>query len=319
MTTLERIRTKVRRLTSSPSENQLTMANLDLAINDFYTLDLPAHLQTFNLRDVFTFFTNENVDVYAFPTNTFSSILPPFFVAGYQSDFFQNREQFFRSYTTRAFDEDLVAGDGTVGPFTVLRRGPPTGVTFESKVLISAVDATGTTVIAEDTVVTGDVGTLTGVGVAAGTINYLTGAISITFTNAIPTGNQINTQTVSYVTNRPQACLFYNDQFTIRPVPDKVYKCQIDAYILPTALLLATDSPEVQQWWQFLAAGAAKKLFEERQDNDGIASVMGFYKEQELIVLRRTIMQNAIKRTATIYSEGVSSELGRGEEYGGRW
>lgn len=308
---LSRIRTKVRRLTSSPSINQLSEADLDNAINDAYTLDLPGHIRTFNLEKTYDFYTQPNVDVYDFPKNTYSSVSKPLFVAGYPSDWYQDRSQFFNRYPIRDYDQDLATGDGTVGPFTgtitnvpVLRRGPPAGAAYEPRVLISAVDSTGVAVIAEDTSVSGDVGTLTGTGVAAGTINYITGAVSITFDNAIVSPNVINSQTVAYVASRPQACLFYNDQITVRPVPDKAYKCQLNAFILPTALLTDADIPEIAQWWTYISFLAAKRIFEERQDNDGIAGIMPSLKEQETIALRRTIVQNSQKRIATIYSGG---------------
>jgi hypothetical protein len=309
--TLARIRTKVRRLTSSPGTSQLSEADLDNAINDFYTLSLPGHLRTFNLEKTYTFYTQANVDVYDFPKDLYSSVSQPLLISGYESDWYQDRESFFRRWPIRDYDQDLVTGDGTVGPFTgtitnvpILRRGPVTGAAFEPRVLISAIDSTGATIIAEDTSVTGDVGTLSGIGVASGTINYITGAVSITFDNAIVSPNVINSQTVSYVASRPLSALFYADQLTIRPVPDKAYKCQLNAYILPTTLIADADTPEIAQWWEFIAFGAAKKIFEERQDMDGLQSIFGSYKEQETIALRRTIVQNSQKRIATIYSDG---------------
>lgn len=316
--TLARIRTKVRRLTSSPSINQLSEADLDNAINDFYTLNLPGHLRTFNLEKTYSFYTQPNVDVYDFPKDDYSSISQPLLIAGYQSEWYQNRETFFRRWPVHEYDQDLATGDGTVGPFTgtitnvpVLRRGPTTGTDYNSRVLISAVDSTGASVTAVDTAVVGDVGTLTGTGVAAGTINYLTGAVSITFDNAIVSPNVINSQTVGYVASRPVSALFYNDQITVRPVPDKAYKIQLDAYILPTTLLNDADVPEIAQWWEYIAFGAAKKIFEERQDMDGLQSIFGSFKEQETIALRRTIVQNSQKRISTIYeNDGGNNNSG---------
>ena len=309
--TLARIRTKVRRLTSSPSINQLSEADLDNAINDFYTLNLPGHLRTFNLEKTFTFYCEPNVDVYDFPKDDYSSISQPLLIAGYHSDWYQDRESFFRRYPVYDYDQNLTTGNGTVGPFTgtisnlpILRRGPTTGTDYDSRVLISAVDSTGASITAVDTAVVGDVGTLTGTGVAAGTVNYITGAVSITFDNAIPSPNAINSQTVGYVASRPLSALFYNDQITLRPVPDKAYKIQLDAYILPTKLLADSDVPEVAQWWEYIAFGAAKKIFEERQDIDGLQSIFGSFKEQETIALRRTIIQNSQKRNSTIYENG---------------
>ena len=50
MTTLADIRLKVRRVTKSPSANQITNAEIDDYVNDFYQQDFPAHLKTWNLK-----------------------------------------------------------------------------------------------------------------------------------------------------------------------------------------------------------------------------------------------------------------------------
>ena len=62
--TLSAIRTKVRRLTRSPSEAQLTTAQIDEYVNTFVLYDLPEHLRLTTLRSVFTFYTDPNIDVY---------------------------------------------------------------------------------------------------------------------------------------------------------------------------------------------------------------------------------------------------------------
>src|SRR5210317_534155 len=116
--TLSRIRTKVRRLTSSPSPNQLSEADLDNAINDFLTLSLPGLVRTFNLKKTYTFYAEPNVDVYDFPKDDYSSVSPPLLIAGYRSDWYQDREQFFGRYPITEYDQNLATGDGTVGPFT---------------------------------------------------------------------------------------------------------------------------------------------------------------------------------------------------------
>lgn len=312
MTTLTRIRTKVRRLTSSPSINQLSETDLDNAINDFYTLEFPGSIRTLNLEETYTFYTSTNVDVYEFPRDSYSSISKPVFISGVQSDFYEDRQLFFSRYPITSYSQDLTTGDGTSGPFTgtltnlpVLRQGPPGGNNADSRVLISAVDSTGATVAATDTSVSGDVGTLTGDGVSAGTVNYVTGAVSITFTSTIPSGNTITSQTVPYVAGKPIAALFYNDRITLRPVPNKAYKVQFNAYVLPTQLLNDNDSPEVKQWWEYIAYGAARKIFLDRQDMEGLASIQQEFDRQERICLRRTIVQNSQKRISTIYSDGA--------------
>ena len=55
---LQAIRTKVRRLTRTPSVAQLTDDDLDNYINTFVVYDFPEQLRTFNLRQPFTFYAN---------------------------------------------------------------------------------------------------------------------------------------------------------------------------------------------------------------------------------------------------------------------
>ena len=63
---LSTIQQKVRRLTRSPSESQLTTADLNQYINTFVLYDFPEHLRLFNLLTTFEFFTQPYVDTYSF-------------------------------------------------------------------------------------------------------------------------------------------------------------------------------------------------------------------------------------------------------------
>ena len=64
MATLANIRTKVRRLTRSPSPTQLTNDEIDTYVNDFLIYDFPQHLLLNTFRRTLTFYTQPNVDVY---------------------------------------------------------------------------------------------------------------------------------------------------------------------------------------------------------------------------------------------------------------
>ena len=74
--------------------------------------------------------------------------------------------------------------------------------------------------------------------------------------------------------------------------------------------MAATGSiPELEEWWQYIAYGAAKKVFEDRMDLESVQSIMPEFKKQEMLCQRRTIVQNTNERTSTIYTEqtGVTS------------
>jgi hypothetical protein len=134
-------------------------------------------------------------------------------------------------------------------------------------------------------------------------INYITGEYYITFPTAPAEGIAINSQTVPVNPTIPQALLFYDGQFIVRPVPDQPYRVDMEVYIQPTELLSTGQNPELEEWWQLIAWNAAKKIFEDRMDYDSIGMILPSLKEQEALVLRRTIVQQTTQRVSTIYSE----------------
>lgn len=149
-------------------------------------------------------------------------------------------------------------------------------------------------------------------------INYVTGQYAVTFTTPPKSGVQIDSQTVPTNPTLPQALLFYDGQFTVRPVPDQPYKVDMEVYIQPTELLAEDQTPELSEWWQLIAFNAAKKILEDRLDYDSINLIMPSLKEQERLVLRRTIVQQTTQRAATIYSEqSASGAYGAGWYQGG--
>ena len=150
-----------------------------------------------------------------------------------------------------------------------------------------------------------------------GTVDYLTGVVTVNapalfplgpgFSTAIAANAPINAQYVPYVASRPQSVVFFQQQFNIYPVPDQAYTVSLEAYALPTALLdlggFGTDVPQMREWWQVLAYGAADKIFTDNADMDSAAKFRPLLDEQLKLIQRRTIVQQTSERTATIYSE----------------
>ncbi len=307
--TLGDIRAKVRRLTGSPSTTQLTTVQIDEYINTYYLYDMPQQLRLFNLRVEYEFYTQPNIDTYIFPRNTYRTVSPPLYVGGVEAFWSQSQEQFYRIYPQNEFIEELATGTGIAGPYTFtftnrpFLRGyqPPGEVTIFSQVLVSGVTAAGTNEIARDD---GIGGWIDEDGAAlVGTIDYVTGVGTVTFAGAV-TG-VINGQNIPYVASRPLALLFFNDVFFLRPVPDQAYKVSMEAYLTPAQLITSAQEPLLNEWWQYLAFGASKKVLEDRLDIDGLAKIMPLLEEQQRLVLRRTIVQQTNERTATIYTEQI--------------
>ena len=308
---LQAIRNKVRKLTGSPNITQLSNPDLDEYIDTYYEQDLPSSLKLWNLHDVYTFYTTPNEDRYTFPTNQYYALNPPVYVDGYESFFSQSREEFFRLYPEIIFEQTGPAGNGTEGPYVFTLTNVPV---LKRDVTIFATDSGGTTrTIVDD----GNGGWLVAetTTVVAGSINYVTGAVTLTFPagQTIPTTQNLTAKYFPYRASRPDAFLFYQNFMFLRPVPDEVYRIDVEVYTRPTQLLDSNPNaiPDVEQWWQLIALGAARKVLQDRLDNESLASIEPFYQEQMSLAMYRTATQLANERTATIYTEQLQFPIGK--------
>lgn len=336
--TLNDIRNKVRRITGRPSIAQISDQQIDDYINTFYIYDLSEHLHLQNLRYNFQFITNANQPVYDFPTEFYLTNMPPVYIGGYQSYMTQSRENFFRINPRLMFlQQSAATGNGTPGPYDIqlintpitpgFKPNPPGAYSSSTvtdiapaminwNVLISATGANNKTISLIDD---GGGTDPTGLGLlfdpadpssnattvtARGYINYLTGAIHINgFSANIPSGAPINVQYIPYVASRPQSVVFYQDQFMLYPIPDQAYQVSFEAYKYPTELINDGDSPQLNEWWQLLAYGAADKIFSDNGDIENMQKFRPLLDEQMKLVMRRTIVQQTSERTATIFTE----------------
>jgi len=331
------IRQKVRRITGRPSASQITDAEIDDYVNTFYRFDLPEHLRLQNLLINYEFNTRPNISVYDFPRDTYLTNMPPVYIGGYESHMTQSRANFFRTNPQlNLLQQSLATGDGTVGPYTgTISQTPiitgykpnPPGAFSDSSiagndiaaadlkwnVLISAAGTPDPTsgIPPDITLVDDGQGNLfdpsdlsTNPAARRGTVNYLTGAVSITnFIVGVPSGNAINVQAIPYNAARPQSVIFFEDQFILYPVPDQAYTVQFEVYKYPTALAASTDDPQLQEWWQLLAYGACDKIFADNADFEDLEKFRPLLKEQLNLVQRRTIVQQTSERTSTIYED----------------
>lgn len=323
--TLSAIRIKVRRLTRSPSSSQITDAQIDEYVNTFFLYDFPEHLRTFALRTTYTFYTEAFVDTYSSQApgnltlndfdNTFSTFHPPAFIAGYPALWSQSESEFFGLYPKISNIQLITNGDGIT---TVFNGTIPNAPFLQNKVVITSIDVNNLTLTATDLALTPSLGNLVDPQTLAviGNVNYITGTFTVTFPTAPASGVPINSETVPYQPSRPQSILFYENKFTLRPVPDQSYPVSMEAYIKPTELLASNQSPDIQQWWQYVAYGASKKIFEDRMDLESVQLIMPEFNMQQRLVLRTTLVQQTNERTATIYTNLDGYGVGYGWGYG---
>ncbi len=148
------------------------------------------------------------------------------------------------------------------------------------------------------------------------TINYQTGEITgLVFAQAIPAGTVIQIQYNPKQFSIPLAIMFYQNQFTLSPVPDQGYTVELTCYRQPIQALLAADmtgNPELSEWWEILSVGASKKIFEERLDTDGVIFIDKMLKERYDIIETRTYAQIGQERISTLYTDQLTENYGSG-------
>ena len=337
--TLADIIKKIRRLTGSGSNKQLTDNAIADYINSFYLYDFPAQFRSLHLKQVYTFNTIQNIDTYPFDYEHFSEVENPAWVDKKQVPLVQQPWQFWNAYYNWQYVDTFANSDGTTGPFTGTCQSVPIIRSYnnnpmvESKTLGTGTFSTGsyppsysdqhpsraqniliTANTSSGTLNVTDDGQGNLIGGGTGTIDYQTGDISVTFNSAIPDGNNIEIKYNPALPNVPQAILFWQNNLILRPVPDKGYTVQITAYKQPSQVLLGTQDtssantlvgdgvPELLEWWETLAAGAAKKIFEDRQDEDGINMMDKMLAERYSLNETRTYSQLMTQRVPTIFA-----------------
>lgn len=312
--TLEGIRNKVRRLTRTVSVNQMSDDQIDEYINDFLLYDMPERLRLFALKTTLTWYTEPYNDTYITTTdqdvddplynfdNLYITTDAPIYINGYEGGYYQDRTQFFRLFPFINFNQKVGIGNGATTVYSGTLSNIPI---MKNNVFFSSIDATDFGIRIKDVPSTllNFTGSLVDVdsNTSVGQINYLTGIWNITFPIAPGSQQDITAMTVPYQAQRPVGLLYYDDTFTIRPIPDKPYPVQMEVFIRPLPLLENGQFPKLEQWWQYIAYGAAKKLLEDRMDMDTIQMIMPEFDMQERLVLRRTLVQKATQRAPTIY------------------
>jgi hypothetical protein len=155
-----------------------------------------------------------------------------------------------------------------------------------------------------------------------GTINYFTGQVTgLVFTQSVPQGNPINIQYNPFTPSIPLAILFFQNQFTLRPVPDQGYTIELTAYRQPSQALSTTPAfqgnPELSEFWETIAIGAAKKIYEDRLDSDGVALMDKMLAEHYSLNMTRTYAQLGKQRVNTIFADQLNYNYGQGAGFFG--
>lgn len=146
------------------------------------------------------------------------------------------------------------------------------------------------------------------------TINYNTGIANITFTDQsgnplnIPQGQEINAQCYFYNPGLPRSILYYNNVITLRNPPDIQYLVELDAYLSPAAFLNSSSAVQFAYMAEYIARGSARKILSDTGDTEQFNFYESLFREQEMLVWKRSQRQFTAVRTATIYSLGSQSQ-----------
>lgn len=182
--------------------------------------------------------------------------------------------------------------------------------------LITVNISNGTTLNVTDD---GAEGLIGDIGTGANTIDYSTGEINVAFSQTIPAGTEIRVLYNPVVMSIPLSILFWQKQFTLRPVPDRGYTVELVAYRLPSQALLGTTStttptltgiPEINEWWETLAFGAAKKVYEDRLDMEGVGIMDKALQERYSLNYTRTYANLGKRKINTIFSDQIDYTWG---------
>jgi len=153
--------------------------------------------------------------------------------------------------------------------------------------------------------------------VNSNTINYLTGEVNVTFPVSIPQDQNISAQVFFFQSGLPRSILYYNNTLTLRNPPDSQYLVQLEAYLAPAAFLNTNAAIPFGYMAEYIARGAARKILSDTGDIEQFQFYEPLFREQELLVWKRSQRQWTATRTETIYSKGIGSGIGVYTNIGG--
>jgi hypothetical protein len=227
----------------------------------------------------------------------------------------------------------IATGDNMDPPVSTTINTAIPSTSIYPGVWITTVDGTGASIVVQDSgqFLTGNVnyGLLMAPGTAPfgyqplnggysttlNTFNYNTGVLNVTFTDPntgspidIPSGQEINAQVFYYNPGLPRAVLFYNNTLTLRNPPDIQYMVELEAYLTPAAYLNSGNAIQFAYMSEYIARGAARKILADTGDSEQFAFYEPLFKEQEILVWKRSQRQFTATRTPTIYQLGSQSQ-----------
>jgi len=273
---------KIRQVTGRFSEDDMSNSEISDRLNQYYQLRFPSEVKLEQKHTYYEFKTSVNQATYDTPDSTYTNYEPPATVNNLSMLWYQDSAKFENENPLQYNFTTPWTGDGATVTFTTTLQSYP--------IYPSTITITDNTELFEDTTenwTTSDI-VLTGSDGGNATINLSTGEVSVSFNAAPADGQLIYLNYVQFEANRPQAILYFNNQFQLYPVPDQAYVIRMRAYQIVEELTNATDTPELNEWGPCLAYGTALSIFADYGENDAYAETTVLHKEQISLVLTRT-------------------------------
>lgn len=288
---LSQIQNKIRRVTGRLTTREISNIELNNYINQFYQYTFPADVKLERAHTFYEFVTQANVQEYTLPSG-YTNFEPPATIDRLALLWYQDPAVFDNQDYYSVNTYTLGVGDGTTTSFSVSSGSSPilpdTLVVTDN---IEIFEDTNTTWTTSNVAITGDQG-------GTGTVNYDTGAVSVTFNTAPADGQTISYSYVTFIAGRPTAVLLYNNKFKFYTVPDTAYRFKVKAYANNLVLDASgntqalfensTDTPLLDEWGPAIAYGTARNIQADYGEMGAYAEVTALYKEQLNYILRRT-------------------------------
>jgi hypothetical protein len=280
--TFANIKSKIRSITGTPSTDQLSEAQVGAYANDYLQYTMPHELKVQIDNNFLDFKTVPGQNVYSFP-GAFLTDSPGAYADGFPLIFYQDPDIFYQDWPQQYNVDSVAAGTGSQFTFTGNTQGFP--IIAGSYFITDSIQ-----VLQDDGIGNLVAGNTVSVG-GSGTIDYVTGAFSATFITAPAATLTVYDKYIAYQGNRPQGVLFFENQFTVMPVPDQVYQMRMQGFIFPSALVNDSDLPQQPEWGPLIAYGASLEIFSDRGDTASFERYAPMLKRYENVALSRTIQQ----------------------------
>ena len=276
------IRQVTREVSGRMSPGDFSNADIDEEINNYLRLEFLGDAKIDAQQRYYEFNTVIGQRDYAEPSDYIG--FEPIVTCDEQYvEYYQDPNAFYQDDPQGVYRSMQWIGDAVIVTFTATLA--PSNTILAGSVIVNNTTAPIETFTDDGSgVLTGDLG-------GSGTVDYDTGAVSVTFNTAPASGDEIWISYIQVAVGQPGSVLYYANNFKFWPVPDNIYRIRMKGWVLPVSLTAGSQSPESQEWSLAIAYGAAIRILSRAGEMERIAEVSQLHKMQIAKVLRRTINQ----------------------------